>query len=491
MTSGTEPLPQQVERWRLLVDHLPALVAYWDRDLRNVVCNAAYLRWFGLTPAQVHGMHIGDLLGAAVYRANKPYIDGALAGHHQRFDRTLVTAAGETRHTQAEYIPHLTDEGVAGFFVLVADITEQVEARQDLAAAQSLAGVGGYTVEPVTGTLRLSPEVLSMLGLDRADPSPTMDEYVAAVHPDDRDRVQALRVRAERGEEYETDYRVVTPDGSVRHVHSRTSRVLGPDGEVVLLRGVMQDETEVQRLADDLATTNRLLTDLIGMLGHDLAQPVTATNGYLEILDQEWDHLGPDERRSLVRRATRTGTRSQGLLADILALVSIGASTLTTRPEAVDLVAVLEEARDHARLALTLTCETPARAWVDPVHAARIMDNLLVNAARYGRAPYVVGVREDAGEVVVQLRDHGEGVPAPFVPRMFDRFSRADTGVATQVAGTGFGLYLVRELARANLGTVCHRVPADGTGAEFELRLPVARTLPSTDAPVPEPRRPR
>lgn len=478
MSGAAEPPHEQVERWRLLVDHLPALVAYWDRDLRNVLANAAYVRWFGRTPEEMLGIHIEDLLGPSLYRANKPFIDGALAGHHQRFDRTLVTAAGDTRYTQAEYIPRLTDDGVAGFFVLVADVTEHVLARRDLAAAQSLAGIGGYTYEPATGTLRLSPEVLTMLGLDPEGPGPSLEEYLAAVHPDDRDRVQLPRGQTGPDGEHETGYRVVGPDGTVRHVHSRTSRVLGPDGAVVLLRGVMQDQTESQRLADEVATTNRLLTDLIGMLGHDLAQPVTATNGYLEVLEQEWDHLDTDERRSLVRRAARTGMRSQGLLADILALVSIGSSTLTTRPGAVDLVAVLDEARDHARLTFTLTSETRARAWADPVHVARIIDNLLVNAARYGRAPYTVAIREEAHEVVVSLRDHGEGVPPGFVPHLFERFSRAETGVAARVTGTGFGLYLVRGLARANHGEVCHRVPSDGAGAVFEVRLPVARTAP-------------
>lgn len=486
LSIGAETLREEVDHWRALVNHLPALVAYWDRDLRNVVANAAYLEWFGLTPRQVRGMHLRDVIGPEVYDANRPYVEGALAGRHQRFDRTLVTASGQTRHTQAEYVPHANEDGSHGFYVLVTDVTEKVEAQrdllaveQDLLAAQSLGHMGSYTFEPATGSLRFSPELVRILGHDPEGPGPTPEEYVAAVHPDDRHRIDEVSDRAMQGEGYETSYRIVRPDGAVRHVQSRTSRVLGPDGEVVLLRGVMQDQTDTQRLADELATTNRLLTDLIGMLGHDLRQPVAVTNGYLEHLDQEWDQTPEQERRELLTRAMRSGMRVEGLLGDILGMVSDETSQVLTRPEPVDVGAVLDEVRDPDDAGLVLVRETRTHAWVDPLHLRRILENLLGNAARYGRPPVVATVAAAAGEVVVSLRDHGEGVPPDFVPHLFERFARATTGVASRVAGTGFGLHLVRELARANGGDVHHREPDGGPGAVFELRLPSA-SPPST-----------
>lgn len=109
------------------------MVAYWDKDCLNRIANAAYVEWFGLTPQQMRGMHIRDLLGPALYARNLPYIRGALAGEQQLFNRTLVDTEGRTRYTQASYIPRIVDGSVEGFFVLVTDISERVRAEAALA----------------------------------------------------------------------------------------------------------------------------------------------------------------------------------------------------------------------------------------------------------------------------------------------------------------------------------------------------------------------
>ena len=115
------------------LDHLPAMVAYWDSAACNRLANAAYVEWFGKSPEQMLGMHIRDLLGPEIYARNLPYIRGALAGEEQLFERTLVDTSGRTRYTQAQYIPdHGADGRVHGFFVLVTDITRRVQAESSL-----------------------------------------------------------------------------------------------------------------------------------------------------------------------------------------------------------------------------------------------------------------------------------------------------------------------------------------------------------------------
>jgi diguanylate cyclase (GGDEF)-like protein/PAS domain S-box-containing protein len=126
---------EKPEVLRRLLDELPAMVAYWDSGARNVVSNAAYFEWFGLTPDEVRGRHISEVLGEATYRLNLPYIEGALRGDAQSFDRTLVDTSGRIRHTQASYIPDLSEGRVIGFFVLVTDVTARVEAERATAEA--------------------------------------------------------------------------------------------------------------------------------------------------------------------------------------------------------------------------------------------------------------------------------------------------------------------------------------------------------------------
>lgn len=114
-----------------VLDSLPGMVAFWDLELRNVVANRGYAEWFGRSPEDMAGMHIREVLGEEIYALNLPYMLDVLAGEQQIFDSTLIDQQGDTRHTQASYIPHRSVETgeIDGFLVLVIDVTERVAAE--------------------------------------------------------------------------------------------------------------------------------------------------------------------------------------------------------------------------------------------------------------------------------------------------------------------------------------------------------------------------
>ena len=470
----TATAQEELRRWRGLFDHLPALVAYWDRDLRNVVANQAYSEWLGVEPEQMVGRHASELLPTSVYPGNLAQIQAALAGREQQFESTIVTPAGRTMHTHITYTPEFEDDEVVGFYVMVTDVTDQVEARRDLEVAQELGGMGSYTLEPHSGTLVFSPQLLRMLGRDPSSPSPTLADWLRLVHPLDRPKVDAALARADIGLDYETDYRILLEDGDVKHVHSRTRRVLDEHGEVVFLRGVMQDETEAQRTAKSLEVANSRLTDLIGLLGHDLRQPIAVVRGSLELVDDCWEELEWPELRQQVRTAAQAASRMDALLGDILNMVDLDTQTLTLRPEQIAVADLLQELADESGVSMTVEAPGDLTAYGDPAQVRQILANLVSNASRYGEAPFVLGADREGGYTLIHVRDSGEGVPAEFVPQLFERFTRASTGVASRVGGNGLGLFLVQRLAEANDGLVSYRDHESG-GAVFTLRLPRAR----------------
>ncbi len=124
------------EGLRAILNGLPALVAYWDRDLRNRMANDAYVAYFGMTPAEMYGRHIREVLGEELFAMNHPFMEGALRGEPQLFDREIPIPSGELRYTQASYIPDAVDGEVRGFFVLVTDITERRRAELALHASE-------------------------------------------------------------------------------------------------------------------------------------------------------------------------------------------------------------------------------------------------------------------------------------------------------------------------------------------------------------------
>ncbi len=124
------PLPDLPPQIQTILNGIPAMVGYWDKDLRNHLANDAYGTVFKVDPRRMRGMHVRELLGEDMFAANYPHMEAVLAGEPQLFDRQVVTASGKPRFTQTSYVPDLQDGIVQGFFVLVTDVTERVLAER-------------------------------------------------------------------------------------------------------------------------------------------------------------------------------------------------------------------------------------------------------------------------------------------------------------------------------------------------------------------------
>lgn len=182
----------ETRRLRVLIDSLPALIGYWDRDCRNVIANAAYVDYFGMTPGEIRGRHIREVLGENVYALNLPHIECALRGEEQLFERTLVDQHGKTRYTQASYIPDVVNGEVLGFYAQVTDVTARVEAERARDDALRLfhismehAPIGTVVVDASGVVLHANPAICRLLRCAEKDIVGV--DFRRFVHPDNRD----------------------------------------------------------------------------------------------------------------------------------------------------------------------------------------------------------------------------------------------------------------------------------------------------------------
>lgn len=159
----------QAERFmRTLTNHIPAMVAYWDTDLRCIYANLQYREWFGRTPAEMLGISMQELLGEGLFARNEPFIRGAMSGQAQTFERTLVKPSGETGHTLARYIPDVDAAGqVAGMVVLVTDVTTLKETELRLKQATAAAD---EALEQARAALAVKSEFLSNISHELRNP---------------------------------------------------------------------------------------------------------------------------------------------------------------------------------------------------------------------------------------------------------------------------------------------------------------------------------
>lgn len=156
-----------------ILDNLPAMIGYWDMNLRNRFANQAYAKRFGISPAQLLGMHIRDAIGEERYRLNLPYIEGVLSGEVQQFERTIPTPDGKAViHFQAEYIPNIVDGKVQGFFVQVSDITKIKEVEETSALlkfALNQVQEAFFMVEESGRFVYINNEACVSLGYDQSE----------------------------------------------------------------------------------------------------------------------------------------------------------------------------------------------------------------------------------------------------------------------------------------------------------------------------------
>ena len=118
---------------RAVLNGLPAVIAYWDGDLRNVMANDAFAELFGWEPGEMIGRSCREVLGPELYRTNVPFVQRALAGETQQFDCEIVDRQGATLYTQISYVPDWADGEVCGFFALITDMSARRRAEQQLA----------------------------------------------------------------------------------------------------------------------------------------------------------------------------------------------------------------------------------------------------------------------------------------------------------------------------------------------------------------------
>ena len=174
-----------------LVDHLDAMLAYWDINQVCVFANNAYRDWFGKTREQILGHTLSELLGA-IYAKNLPFIQAAYAGQKQIFEREIPAPDGLLRHSLATYTPYIVDGVVRGIFVHVADVTRlkllEHELKTQKAKAELLATHDFLTGLPnrvlwqdrITQALALAKrqrDMLAVLSVDIDDFKKVNDTY--------------------------------------------------------------------------------------------------------------------------------------------------------------------------------------------------------------------------------------------------------------------------------------------------------------------------
>lgn len=252
--------------------------------------------------------------------------------------------------------------------------------------------------------------------------------------------------------------------------------------------GIVRDITDRKRLErelhqrlEQLALADQRKDQFIGLLGHELRNPLAPVRNGLQILRHAEHQLQP--MRNLVDMMERQVAQMVRLIDDLLDVSRITNGKISLQREQIDLRDVLRESvetasaemRDRGQPLDVAVPDEPVRVRADPMRIAQVINNLLNNASKFSNPGQriAVALQRDGDSALIRVRDDGVGVPPDKQQEIFEMFVQADSSLERQRSGLGIGLTLAKNLTELHGGTITVASSGLNLGTTFDVRLPL------------------
>jgi signal transduction histidine kinase len=238
-----------------------------------------------------------------------------------------------------------------------------------------------------------------------------------------------------------------------------------------------------QQARSEAESANRLKDDFLATLSHELRTPLNAIVGWTTLMRTM--NMDEDARRHAIEIIERNAKAQAALIEDLLDVSRIAQGQLQLSWLSVQIPVIVAAAIDTIRpsaeakgLTISPSMAVDPRMVVrgDPVRLQQVVWNLLSNAVKFtpagGQITVAINLDRDDSHIEIRVADSGRGIKPEFLPNMFERFRRADSGPTSAEGGLGLGLSIARQLVEMHGGTLTAISPGEHQGSTFIVRLP-------------------
>lgn len=499
-----------------IIDNAPAMIGYWDTDLHNRFGNKAYVDWFGMSPEDMHGKHIRDVIGERLYQLNKPHLDSALAGNNVLFEREIVDPTGFKRTSLASYVPDIENGSVKGIYVFVTDVTQISQAQQAQMEAQAklqnvINAASEFTIiaTDLHGTIQLfSHGAEKMLGYCADDVVGKLTP--AIIHLPEEVQKRSQELSAEYGRTIEgfdvfvelvrhggaeaREWTFVRKNGSRIPVNLVVTAIRDEADCVTGFLGIAKDITQEKLAQETLSLAkeqaemaNRAKSDFVANMSHEIRTPMNAVLGMTNLLAKT--EL-TEKQRKYLEMIQAAGKTLMGILNDILDFSKIEAGKMLLVPAEFELDKLLagistqmtaQIDKKALKTSIIKAPDTPSLLVGDALRLQQLLGNLVSNAIKFtehGEVQVTVGVHEKAASRITlrfSVIDTGIGISTEEQAQLFRPFTQADTSITRRFGGTGLGLAISKRIIDL-MGGEIQVVSELGKGSEFWCLVPFEYT---------------
>jgi PAS domain S-box-containing protein len=357
------------------------------------------------------------------------------------------------------------------------------EAHQRLELAIDAGEIGTWEFDLRTGKMRHSARRCELMGLASHPIEEHYGEFLARVHPEDREAVAKMLSESAEGDgQFRGAFRFVWPDGSIHWVESRAAPPSGSSDKPVRILGASIDITDrelreaaLRRAREAAEQSAQSKSRVLAAVGHDLKQPLHIIGMTLGMLAR--DLTAPNQER-LLGRADRAVDKLAAALDTLLEVARLEAGLVAPRVETFPIQRILDDIEDQFGLLaahkglLFRVARSTAHVRSDPKMLETILHNLVGNAIKYTEGGGVdVACRQHEGVLSIEVHDTGIGIPLDKLDLVFEEFQRLETSSGKE--GLGLGLAIVRHTADV-LGHPLRVQSSVGEGSVFSVDIPSA-----------------